>query len=43
MRDQLRVDADAVEEPQLGAMLEMSAEVLDGLVRAFEDYDGTRS
>jgi hypothetical protein len=43
VRDQLRVDADAVEEPRLGAMLEMSAEVLDGLVRALEDYDGTRS
>lgn len=35
----LREDAQKVDEPQFKAMLETSAEVLQGLVTAFRDYD----
>lgn len=35
----LRSDITKVEEPQLKAMFETSAEVLGGLVKAFEDYE----
>ncbi len=35
----LREDVRKVEEPQLSAMFETSAEVLSGLVKAFEDYE----
>jgi hypothetical protein len=35
----LRQDIDKVDEPQLAAMFETSAEVLNGLIKAFEDYE----
>ena len=35
----LRRDIAALDEPQLTAMFETSAEVLTGLVKAFEDYE----
>ena len=37
--DHLREDIDKVDEPQLKAMFETSAEVLSGLVKAFHDYE----
>ena len=35
----LRQDIDKVDEPQLKAMFETSAEVLTGLAKALEDYE----
>jgi hypothetical protein len=35
----LREDIEKVDEPQLKAMFETSAEVLGGLVKAFHDYE----
>ena len=35
----LRQDIDKVDEPQLAAMFETAAEVLLGLVKAFDDYE----
>ena len=35
----LRDDVAKVDEPQLKAMFETSAEVLGGLVKAFKDYE----
>jgi rubrerythrin len=35
----LREDVTKVDEPQLKAMFETSAEVLTGLVKAFKDYE----
>jgi hypothetical protein len=35
----LRQDINKVEEPQLKAMFETSAEVLTGLTKAFDDYE----
>jgi hypothetical protein len=37
--DQLRADTSKVDEPQLKAMFETSAEVLLGLKKAFSDYE----
>ena len=37
--DHMRADIDKVDEPQLKAMFETSAEVLGGLVKAFQDYE----
>jgi hypothetical protein len=37
--DHLRRDVDLVDEPQLKAMFETSAEVLGGLRKAFADYE----
>ncbi len=37
--DHLRSDIQKVDEPQLKAMFETSAEVLNGLVKAFGDYE----
>jgi hypothetical protein len=37
--DHLRKDVDKVDEPQLKAMFETSAEVLGGLTKAFSDYE----
>jgi hypothetical protein len=37
--DHLRADVAKVDEPQLKAMFETSAEVLLGLVKAFGDYE----
>jgi uncharacterized membrane-anchored protein YhcB (DUF1043 family) len=37
--DHLRSDIDEVDEPQLKAMFETSAEVLGGLIKAFRDYE----
>ena len=39
IRDHLRQDIDKVNEPQLKAMFETSAEVLGGLEKAFKDYE----
>jgi hypothetical protein len=36
----LRQDIDKVREPQLKALFETSAEVLGGLVKTLEDYEG---
>jgi hypothetical protein len=35
----LREDVGKVDEPQLKAMFETSAEVLGGLIKAFRDYE----
>jgi hypothetical protein len=35
----LREDIEKVDEPQLKAMFETSAEVLGGLEKAFQDYE----
>jgi hypothetical protein len=35
----LRKDVGKVDEPQLTAMFETSAEVLGGLIKAFDDYE----
>jgi hypothetical protein len=35
----LRTDIGKVDEPQLKAMFETSAEVLGGLIKAFDDYE----
>ena len=37
--DHLRQDVEKVDEPQLKAMFETSAEVLGGLIKAFRDYE----
>jgi hypothetical protein len=37
--DHLREDVTKVDEPQLKAMFETSAEVLVGLAKAFDDYE----
>src|SRR5262247_1235243 len=37
--DHLREDIKKVDEPQFKAMFETAAEVLGGLVKAFEDYE----
>jgi hypothetical protein len=37
--EHLREDVAKVDEPQLKAMFETSAEVLSGLVKAFHDYE----
>jgi hypothetical protein len=37
--DHLREDIEKVNEPQAKALFEVSAEVLSGLKKAFEDYD----
>ncbi len=37
--DHLREDVGKIDEPQAKALFETSAEVLDGLIRAFEHYE----
>jgi hypothetical protein len=39
IRNHLREDIKKVDEPQLKAMFETSAEVLSGLEKAFKDYE----
>ncbi|MDA9423341.1 MULTISPECIES: hypothetical protein [Bradyrhizobium] len=39
IRNHLREDIQKVDEPQLRAMFETSAEVLSGLEKAFKDYE----
>ncbi|MBR0688497.1 hypothetical protein JQ612_11565 [Bradyrhizobium manausense] len=39
IRNHLREDISKVDEPQLKAMFETSAEVLGGLEKAFKDYE----
>ncbi|MCK1419284.1 hypothetical protein IVB14_29860 [Bradyrhizobium sp. 180] len=39
IRSHLREDIEKVDEPQLKAMFETSAEVLGGLEKAFKDYE----
>ncbi len=39
IRNHLREDVQKVDEPQLKAMFETSAEVLSGLEKAFKDYE----
>jgi len=38
LQHQLRVDVDKVDEPQLKALFEESAEILGALAKTFEDY-----
>jgi len=38
VKTHLREDIDKVDDPQFKAMFETSAEVLGGLIKAFEDY-----
>ena len=38
VKKHLREDIDKVDDPQFKAMFETSAEVLGGLIKAFEDY-----
>lgn len=37
--DHLRADVDRVSDPKARAMFETSAEVVSGLVKAFDDYE----
>jgi hypothetical protein len=37
--EHLRSDIKKVDEPQLKAMFETAAEVLNGLIKAFQDYE----
>lgn len=39
IQNHLREDVAKVDEPQLKAMFETSAEVLGGLLKAFRDYE----
>jgi len=39
MVDHLRADVDQVSDPRARSMFETSAEVLAGLVKAFDDYE----
>jgi hypothetical protein len=39
LKAHLREDIEKVDEPQLKAMFETSAEVLGGLAKAFSDYE----
>jgi hypothetical protein len=39
IKNHLRKDIETVDEPQLKAMFETSAEVLGGLIKAFRDYE----
>ena len=39
VKDHLREDIEKLDEPQLKAMFETSAEVLGGLEKAFKDYE----
>ncbi|MDC7785995.1 hypothetical protein PQJ75_14325 [Rhodoplanes sp. TEM] len=39
IKNHLREDIHKVDEPQLKAMFETSAEVLEGLAKAFRDYE----
>lgn len=39
LTDHLRQDVEKVDEPQLKAMFETAAEVLNGLNKAFSDYE----
>lgn len=39
LSDHLRQDIEKVDEPQLQAMFETTAEVLKGLKKAFSDYE----
>jgi hypothetical protein len=39
IQEHLRKDVEKVDEPQLKAMFETSAEVIGGLIKAFRDYE----
>jgi hypothetical protein len=39
VRDHLREDIGKINEPRAEALFETSAETLDGLITAFEDYE----
>jgi hypothetical protein len=39
IQDHLRADVEKVDEPQFKAMFETAAEVLGGLIKAFQDYE----
>jgi hypothetical protein len=39
VKTHLRDDIEKIDEPQLKAMFETSAEVLGGLIKAFGDYE----
>ncbi|MBS0526806.1 MAG: hypothetical protein JSS04_24465 [Proteobacteria bacterium] len=42
LQNQLREDVDRVDEPQLKALFEESAEVMGALAKTFEDYQTKR-
>jgi hypothetical protein len=42
LQSQLRQDVDRVDEPQLKALFEESAEILGALAKTFEDYQTKR-
>ena len=42
LQNQLREDVDRVDEPQLKALFEESAEVMGALAKTFEDYQTRR-
>ena len=39
LSDHLREDVEKLNDPQAKALFEVSAEVIDGLQKAFEDYE----
>ncbi len=39
IKNHMRQDIDKVDEPHFKAMFETSAEVLEGLIKAFRDYE----
>ena len=39
LSEHLREDADKVDDPKAKALFEVSAEVIDGLQKAFNDYE----
>lgn len=39
VRTHMREDIDKVDDPQFKALFETSAEVLGGLIKAFDDYE----
>lgn len=39
LSDHLREDVDKVDDPKAKALFEVSAEVIDGLKKAFADYE----
>lgn len=39
VKEHLRQDIEKIDEPQLKAMFETSAEVIQGLEKAFRDYE----
>ncbi|HEX6817610.1 MAG TPA: hypothetical protein VF120_04485 [Ktedonobacterales bacterium] len=42
VRDQARKDLDTTQNPKAQALLEVTAEVLQGLIKAYEDFEQGR-